>query len=146
MSNHPFFLPLILACATVLVSVHCPARVEWVELGSARATLSGKKVIIYPASSTTYEKVRFHITDGNINIRNARIYFDKGRVVNFSIQKMIRGDRNGTGGGNSRSLHLTGRQQRSINKVEIFYSLEHLFNPARDARIYLMGVPGQTGN
>ncbi len=128
----PIILPLFLGLFGFLSS-KCIMAEEWIDLGKARSGMSTERKVFHLEGSRQFSKLRFHTENGDILLKKTKIHFGNQQAVIEGLQKLIKV------GGYSRAIPLA-HKQRSIQKVEVFYSVVKQTSPIIDPQITLMGV------
>ncbi|MBO9480697.1 MULTISPECIES: hypothetical protein [Gammaproteobacteria] len=115
---------------------------NWIAVGSAKARVSENTLTIFPQMEESYSKLRFHISNGDIILRQARIYLAKGEVFHINLQKTIRGKRNGDEVQDySRTVPLSSSQQSPLAKIKVFYKFKQQQLATQPVIVELLGVP-----
>ncbi|WOG27740.1 hypothetical protein [Endozoicomonas sp. 8E] len=82
----------LLAALLLLFSMILQADGGWQQIGEKHITPSQDTATIKISSEggdTPYKTVKFHITQGSLKIRSAKVHMSDGQVVDLSIQKLM---------------------------------------------------------
>lgn len=135
-------------CYVLLLSFALPTCIladdHWVKIGSAKARVSENTLTIFPATETSFSKLRFHISHGDVILHQARVYLAKGEVFHVNLQKSIKGSNNGDKRqGYSQIIPLITSHRSPIKKVKVFYKFKQQKKPSQQVSIELLGVPAE---
>ena len=140
MKLYSFYRSSLLLVLTAFYFTAAMAVSDWIEIGTKRAGVSAKSVIFHIHQARSFEKIRFKISDGDLQLRDTKLYFSDKKVRREGLQRKIAKD------SYSRSIPIDASQDRHLVKVEVFYTKPQQSTPETEAHISLMAMPARNPN
>ncbi|WP_422136477.1 hypothetical protein [Endozoicomonas sp. ALD040] len=82
----------LLAALVLLFSMTLQAAGGWQQIGEKHIIPSQDTATIKISSAdedTSYKTIKFHITQGSLKIRSAKVHMSDGQVIDLSVQKLV---------------------------------------------------------